>query len=158
MVSGFLSKEGGRRCFILASDKNKKEQKNLRIGNVRNRTITKQRTLKHEIIKRDRNPPIPNHKPWPFELVQANMCSLRGPLRWLTEQKKPNFAINTDRVFCFVLSCFCLFVCLFVLQQYSRRFNVRWNIFWEQKTLQASNVHENCMVISCCYIEWMESW
>ena len=30
MVSGFLSKEGGRRCFILASDKNKKEQKNLR--------------------------------------------------------------------------------------------------------------------------------
>ena len=30
MVSGFLSKEGGRRCFILAMDKNKKEQKNLR--------------------------------------------------------------------------------------------------------------------------------
>ena len=30
MVSGFLSKEGGRRCFILASDQNKKEQKNLR--------------------------------------------------------------------------------------------------------------------------------
>ena len=29
MVSGFLSKEGGRRFFILASDKNKKEQKNL---------------------------------------------------------------------------------------------------------------------------------
>ena len=27
MVSGFLSKEGGRRCFILASDQNKKEQK-----------------------------------------------------------------------------------------------------------------------------------
>ena len=30
MVSGFLSKEGGRRCFIRANDKNKKEQKNLR--------------------------------------------------------------------------------------------------------------------------------
>ena len=30
MVSGFLSKEGGRRCFILASDKNKEDQKNLR--------------------------------------------------------------------------------------------------------------------------------
>ena len=29
MVSGFLSKERGRRCFIRASDKNKKEQKNL---------------------------------------------------------------------------------------------------------------------------------
>ena len=26
----FLSEEGGRRCFVLASDKNKKDQKNLR--------------------------------------------------------------------------------------------------------------------------------
>ena len=26
MVSGSLSKEGSRRCFILASDKNKKDQ------------------------------------------------------------------------------------------------------------------------------------
>ena len=26
MVSGFLSNEGGRRCFILASDKSKKYQ------------------------------------------------------------------------------------------------------------------------------------
>ena len=32
MVSGFLSKEGGRRCFILASEKNTKEQKNLGIN------------------------------------------------------------------------------------------------------------------------------
>ena len=30
MVSRFFSKEGGRRCFILASDKNKKGQENLR--------------------------------------------------------------------------------------------------------------------------------
>ena len=30
MQSGFLSKEGGRRYFILASDKNKKDQKSLR--------------------------------------------------------------------------------------------------------------------------------
>ena len=29
MKSGFLSKEGERRCFILASDKNKKDQKSL---------------------------------------------------------------------------------------------------------------------------------
>ena len=30
MVSGvFLLKEGGRRCFILASEKNKKDYKNL---------------------------------------------------------------------------------------------------------------------------------
>ena len=30
IVKDFLSKEGGRRCFILVSDKNKKSQKNLR--------------------------------------------------------------------------------------------------------------------------------
>ena len=30
MVGGFFSREGGRRCFILASDKNKKDQENLR--------------------------------------------------------------------------------------------------------------------------------
>ena len=30
MESGFFSKEGGRRCFILASDKDKKGQENLR--------------------------------------------------------------------------------------------------------------------------------
>ena len=74
MVRGFFSKEGGRRYFIIASDKNEKEQKNLRSNLnrsiiARNRTITKQRTLKHETNKTDRNPPIPNHKPWPFELV-----------------------------------------------------------------------------------------
>ena len=32
-----------------------------------------------------------NHKSWPFELVQVNMCFLRGLLRWLTEQKNPKF-------------------------------------------------------------------
>ena len=49
----------------------------------------KQWTFKH------RNKPnrskSTNHKPWPLELIQVNMCFLRGPLRWLTEQKHPNF-------------------------------------------------------------------
>ena len=39
----FLSREGGRHCFILASDKNKKDQKRLRsklVDIARNRTIT----------------------------------------------------------------------------------------------------------------------
>ena len=68
MDSGVLSKEGGRCCFILASNKNEKEQKNLRSNLnwsiiARNRTITKQRTLKQETNKTDRNPPITNHKP-----------------------------------------------------------------------------------------------
>ena len=56
-----------------------------------NRTITKQGTLKHETNKTDRNPPITNQKPWPFELMPVNMYVLTGPLRWLTEQKKPKF-------------------------------------------------------------------
>ena len=35
------------------------------------RTITKQRALKHESNKTNRDPPITKHKPWPFELVQV---------------------------------------------------------------------------------------
>ena len=73
-----MSKEAGRGCFILPSDKNKKDPKNL--GSklnlliiARNRTITKQIIMKHETNKTDQNPPIMNHKP--FELVQVNIVS-----------------------------------------------------------------------------------
>ena len=71
MVSGFLSKEGGRRYFILASDKNKKEQKNLPSNlnwsiTARNRRITKRRTLKQETNKTDRNLPITNSQTMTF--------------------------------------------------------------------------------------------
>ena len=64
----FLSKEIGRCCFILASDKNMKDQKNLQSKLnqsiiAQNRTITKQRTLKYEANKTDQNPPITNYKP-----------------------------------------------------------------------------------------------
>ena len=37
--------------------------------------------------KKDRNSPITNQKPWPFEPVKVKFCVLRGPLRWLTEAK-----------------------------------------------------------------------
>ena len=62
----FLSKEGGRRCSILESDKNKQDEKNLKSKLnqsiiAQNRMITKQRTLKHETKKKDRNPPITSH-------------------------------------------------------------------------------------------------
>ena len=53
-------------------------------------TIRKQRTLKQEKHKTDRNPPITNHKPWPFELVKVNFCFLRGSLSWLTAAKNAN--------------------------------------------------------------------
>ena len=41
--------------------------------------------------KQMENPPITNHKPGPFELVEVNMCFLRGLVRWLKEPKKPKF-------------------------------------------------------------------
>ena len=40
-----------------------------------------------ETHKTDRNPPITNHKPWPFEPVKVKFCFLRGPLRLLTAAK-----------------------------------------------------------------------
>ena len=47
-----------------------------------------------ETHKKDRNPLITNHKPWPFETVEVNFCFLRGRLRrhrtfrvWLTSQR-----------------------------------------------------------------------
>ena len=44
-------------------------------------TITSYEPWNTEKHKTDRNPPITNHKPWPFELVEVNFCFLRGPLR-----------------------------------------------------------------------------
>ena len=51
-------------------------------------TITSNEPWNTETHKTDRNPPITNHKPWPFEPVKVNFCLLRGPLRWLTAAKK----------------------------------------------------------------------
>ena len=46
--------------------------------------------LKTQTHKTDRNPPITNHKPWPFKSVEVNFCFLRDLLRWLTAAKNPN--------------------------------------------------------------------
>ena len=91
----FCRRKEAEGCFILVSDKSKKDQKNLRrkLNSsivARNRTITKQRTLKHETNKSFRNPPITNHKAWPFELVQVITCFLRCPLRWWWNRKTQN--------------------------------------------------------------------
>ena len=50
-------------------------------------TITSNEPGNTETHKTDRNPPITNHKPWPFEPVKVKFCFLRGPLRWLTAAK-----------------------------------------------------------------------
>ena len=50
-------------------------------------TITSNEPWNTERHKTDRNPPITNHKPWPFKPVKVKFCFLRGPLRWLTAAK-----------------------------------------------------------------------
>ena len=50
-------------------------------------TITSNEPCNTETHKTDRNPPITNHKPWPFEPVKVKFCFLRDPLRWLTAAK-----------------------------------------------------------------------
>ena len=50
-------------------------------------TITSNEPWNTETHKTDQNPPITNHKPWPFEPVKVKFCFLRGPLRWLTAAK-----------------------------------------------------------------------
>ena len=51
-------------------------------------TITSNEPGNTETHKKDRNTPITNHKPWPFEPVKVKFCFLRGSLRWLTAAKK----------------------------------------------------------------------
>ena len=55
-------------------------------------TITRNKPWNTGTHKTDRIPPITNHKPWPFELVEVNFRFLRGPLRWLTAAKNANFS------------------------------------------------------------------
>ena len=50
-------------------------------------TITSNEPWNTETHKADRNPPITNHKPCPFEPVKVKFCFLRGTLRWLTAAK-----------------------------------------------------------------------
>ena len=50
-------------------------------------TITSNEPWNTETHKTDRNPPITNHKPWPFEPVKVKFCFLRGSLRCLTAAK-----------------------------------------------------------------------
>ena len=50
-------------------------------------TITSNKPWNTETHKTDWNPPITNHKPWPFEPVKVKFCFLGGPLGWLTAAK-----------------------------------------------------------------------
>ena len=47
-------------------------------------TITNNEPWNTETHKTDRNPPITNHKPWPFEPFKVKFCFLRGPFNRVT--------------------------------------------------------------------------
>ena len=80
-----LSREGGRHYFILGSDKNKKDHKKSSKQSSRWLPQTKQRRNKQNGSKST------NHKLWPFEPVQVNICFLRGPLDdWRNKHKIPS--------------------------------------------------------------------
>ena len=97
----------------LASDKNKKDHKNLRnkrlklvVDYCQKQNDHKQRIFKHNIKKTDRNRTITNHKLRPSKIQQVNICFLPGLKRWLTEHKAPklqnaqrdttNFAVSSS--------------------------------------------------------------
>ena len=54
----------------------------LKLSGFGHNKITSNKPWNTETHKTDRNPPITNHKQWPFEPVEENFRFLRGPLRW----------------------------------------------------------------------------
>ena len=94
-------------------------------------TITSNEPWNRETHKTDRNPPITNQKPWPFEPVKVKFCFLRGPLRWLTAVKnaivswlliygkrsKPNCRAK-GKLFMFLISAFRSYFIFLNLQAY----------------------------------------
>ena len=51
-------------------------------------TITSNEPWNTQTHKMDRNPPITNHKPWPFEPVIVKFCFLRGLLKMIDVSEK----------------------------------------------------------------------
>ena len=87
MMSGILARAGSRRCFIPSRGKNKKDHKKLRRKLV-------DYCLKQCETGRSQAANLETQKQtkWiKMHQSQVNMCFLRGPLRWLTEQKHPKF-------------------------------------------------------------------
>ena len=63
-------------------------------------TITSNEPWNTETHKTDRNPPITNHKLWPFELVKVKFCFLRGPLRWWLRKTQSSVGFWTSEFAC----------------------------------------------------------
>ena len=73
-------------CLIIIWSPEMKSFKNIWNINVGfwSHKITSNEPWNTETHQTDRNPPITNHKQWPFEHVEENFRFLRGPLGWLT--------------------------------------------------------------------------
>ena len=84
MTSGILVESGGRHCFILPRDNNKKNQKNLR-----RKLPETGRSQATNLETQKQTERIEMHQ------SQVNMCFLRGLLRWLTEQKNASGQYKT---------------------------------------------------------------
>ena len=65
--------------------------------------ITSSERYNTETHKTGRNPPVTNHKPLPFELVEVNFCFPKGLLRWFKRQqrmqKSVGFELQNSHVF-----------------------------------------------------------
>ena len=83
----FLLRGFGRHCFILARDKNKKDRKKLR------RKLVDHCPKQCETgSSQGANLETQKQTMWiEMHQSQVNMHFLRGPLRWMTEQKNPKF-------------------------------------------------------------------
>ena len=85
-------------------------------------TITSNEPGNTEAHKTDRNRPITNHKPWPFEPVKVKFCFLGGPLRWLMAAKNEivsgllNFRIRMFVKSAVIVFHICSLVCHWKLQ------------------------------------------
>ena len=82
----FLLREGGRYCFILARDKDKKHHKKLR------RKLVDYCPKQYETGRSEAASLTQKQTKWiEMHQSQVNMCFLSGPVRRLKAQKNPKF-------------------------------------------------------------------
>ena len=81
--------------------------------------ITSNEPWNRETHKTDQNPPITNHKPWPFEPVKVKFCFLRGLLRSLTAAKNAIVSWLLDfRIRMFVKSAVIMWFSLWMPEEF----------------------------------------
>ena len=118
-------------------------------------TITSNEPWNRETHKTDQNPPITNHKPWPFEPVKVKFCFLRGLLRWLTAAKNAivswllNFRIRMFVKSPVINKCGSVCGCL---KNFFTFLRAMWasNRITNEKKARENGVHQNYFSSSAC--------